>query len=125
MGKVEDLREKGTTTAAFGIGSDYDEELMSSIAEVGHSDFFFIQGQEDMEKVVKIATSGFRNLFATDAEIRFTPMNMASGLHVYGQSSQGNENKSIRFRLGDLRGGDTRTVLVDLKLPGLSETIEY
>jgi Ca-activated chloride channel family protein len=123
--KVEDLREKGTTTAAFGIGADYDQTLMSAIAEVGHSDFFFIQGQEDMEKVVQIATSGFRNLFATDAEIRFTPMNMASDLQVYGQSSQANENKSIRFRIGDLRGGDTRTVLVDLKLPGLSETLEY
>jgi hypothetical protein len=123
--KVEDIRGKGTTTAAFGIGADYDQPLMSAISEAGHSEFFFIQGQEDMEKVVRVAASGFRNLFATDAEIRFTPMEIASDLHVYGQSSKDNQNRSIRFRLGDLLSGDTRTVLVDLELPGLSKNVEY
>jgi Mg-chelatase subunit ChlD len=124
--KVEELREKGTTTAAFGIGADYDETLMSSIAEVGHSEFFFIQGQEDMEKVVRVATAGFRNLFATDAEFRITPMSIVSDLHVFGQQSiQGDRDRSIRIKLGDLLSEETRTVLVDIKLPSLGETVEY
>jgi len=126
LAKVEALRQKGITTSAFGIGADYDQKLMSSIAESGHGEFFFIQGQDDMEKVVRVATTGFRNLFATAARLRLTALNEATGLHAYGQSYHQDDGKmSIDINLGDLRGGDARTVLVDVMLPGLHETTAY
>lgn len=129
LAKVEGLRQKGATTSAFGIGADYDQVLMSAIAETGHGEFFFIHGQEDMEKVVRVATTGFQTLFATAARVRLRALNGATDLYAYGQGDHQDGNaksaKSIDVNLGDLRGGDTRTVFVDLMLPSLEETTEY
>jgi len=132
--KVERLRQQGASTSAFGIGADYDANLMSAIAEAGHGEFFFISGQKDMERVVEVAAAGFRGLFGTDAELRLTPFSGAEVLEVYNQhfrveqSDDGSGGVSV-ITLGDLRNGESRTVLVDLHLPrmvaGITKFLKY
>merc|ERR1711990_1203871 len=79
-----------------------------------------------MEKVVRVATTGFQNLFATEARVRLMALNGATGLHAYGQGFHRDDDaKYIDVYLGDLRGGDVRTIFVDLTLPMSQETTEY
>jgi len=128
--KVVQLRmQQGVSTSAFGVGGDYDRRLMTGIAEAGHGDFFFIEGQRDMEKVVRVATSGFRGVMATGTELRLTPVGGVELRDTYGhEPSEETRSGTWSFRLGDLCWGEQRVMLVDVHVPplgGTAEILEY
>ena len=56
--------EHGVRFITFGIGSDYNEKLMSSIARVGKGNYFFIDNMERIPELVSKAYSGFTNVVA-------------------------------------------------------------
>lgn len=42
-GHASQLRRHGVTTSTFGVGADFDEQLLSSLAEAGGGNFYFIE----------------------------------------------------------------------------------
>ena len=42
-GHATELRRRGVTTSAFGVGADFDERLLGSLAEAGGGNFHFIE----------------------------------------------------------------------------------
>src|SRR4051794_28150880 len=43
IGHATELRRRGVTTTAFGVGADFDEQLLRGMAEAGGGNFYFIE----------------------------------------------------------------------------------
>ena len=50
---------------SFGVGSDYDEHLMTSIAREGNGEYFYIDSPQAIKKVVNIVSQSFSNIIGT------------------------------------------------------------
>ena len=59
------------TTSTFGVGSDFDEDLMKSMAESGGGNSFYIEEPEHSEAVFSEELEYMRGLVATDCTVTF------------------------------------------------------
>jgi len=96
---------------AFGIGEDFDEELMKSIADIGAGSYFFIEGSSSIPKFVTIALKDILNSIGTDALLKVRGLNGCAINKIYG----GDQNT---FLIGDLTSDNLREVLVDVSIIG-------
>jgi len=96
------------STASFGIGDGFNEELMSTIAEVGCSDYFFIQTAKDIERIVAAALQFLLTTLGKEVALTVRGQNGAVVTKVFGH-----EDASKPIPLGFLSYGTTRTLVVE------------
>jgi len=63
---------EGITISTFGVGLDYNETLMTAMAEYGSGNYYFIDKAEKMEPMFARELSGLQNVVAQNAELRIT-----------------------------------------------------
>ncbi|CAF2549110.1 unnamed protein product [Rotaria sp. Silwood2] len=111
------------TICSFGIGYDFDEKLMTNIADYGSGDYFFIKGPESMEKVVGIAYQGFQNLMGIDAYLKVTSKYDTQIVDIYGYDIKEEEQQQI-IPIGNLRYNDMMNILLETKVKITKELLE-
>ncbi|CAF1023651.1 unnamed protein product [Rotaria sp. Silwood1] len=104
------------TICSFGIGYDFDEKLMTNIADYGSGDYFFIKGAESMEKVVGIAYQGFQNLMGIDAYLKVTTKYDTQIIDIYGYDIKEQEEQQQIIPIGNLRYNDMMNILLETKV---------
>jgi Ca-activated chloride channel family protein len=105
--------ESGITVSSLGIGLDFDETYMGSVAQSGHGNFAFIKDgdslasflQRELEETATTTLENARVEIELPSGVRFVS---ATGADA---SQRGN---SIELRLGSLFAGDERRVIVEL-----------
>jgi Ca-activated chloride channel family protein len=103
------------TICSFGIGTDFDEKLMTNIADYGSGDYFFIRGADSMKNVVQIAFKGFQALIGTNAYLKITTMNDANVVDIYGYEYLKKDEKEI-IPIGDIRYNDQMNILLETEI---------
>eukprot|EP00996_Jenningsia_fusiforme_P004305 NODE_511_length_2163_cov_39.479186_g469_i0.p1 GENE.NODE_511_length_2163_cov_39.479186_g469_i0~~NODE_511_length_2163_cov_39.479186_g469_i0.p1 ORF type:complete len:451 (+),score=107.87 NODE_511_length_2163_cov_39.479186_g469_i0:697-2049(+) len=121
--------ENGILTSAFGIGEDFDADLMMSIAEVGAGDYFFIAEAEDTERVVEVGLKGLARTVALTPRLRVRGLNGATVTRLFGFE---NADLGAGVVLSDVRRGGIKKLLIEVavdatmngELPS-EELVEY
>jgi Ca-activated chloride channel family protein len=103
------------TICSFGIGSDFDEKLMTNIADYGSGDYFFIRGADSMKKIVDIAYKGFQALMGTNAYLKITTKNDAHIVDIYGYENVKQDENEI-IPIGDIRYNDKMNILLETEI---------
>jgi len=67
-------KEVGIITSTFGIGDDFNYDVMSGIALQGHGTYFFIDKGENIPKLVEKGLRGLTSLLAIDSVLRVKPL---------------------------------------------------
>ncbi|KAL6047955.1 VWFA domain-containing protein [Balamuthia mandrillaris] len=106
----------GIQVSTFGLGSDFDEELMTAIAERGgHGAFFFIEGANAIPNFVSFALNFTQNVVAMEAVLRVQGVHSGLVRKVYGQKDQG-QALTGGVRLGDLRADNVRSLVLEMEV---------
>lgn len=105
----------GLTICSFGIGTDFDEKLMTNLADSGSGDYFFIRGADSMKKVLDIAFKGFQALIGTNAYLKITTKNDASIRDAHGYKKSKDHESEI-IPIGDIRYNDHMNVLLETEI---------
>ena len=110
----------GISLSTFGVGLDFDELLMSSLAEIGHGGYAFL---EEGAEIIPALTQEFqaaREVLAKDLRLAIT---LSGGVRVDRVFSNlfRQEGCLVQAQLGDLSAGELRRVLLRLKMPQLPE----
>jgi len=112
VARVSELAGEGITVSAFGIGRDFDQKLMSMIAECGNGDYFYLESAEVIPKLVSKSVHGLVSLAGTQARLKVTGLNGSLVTRFYG--SEDEHDLLHGLELGDLHADNTRQVLVGL-----------
>jgi Ca-activated chloride channel family protein len=59
---VDTIRSQGITVSSYGIGADFDEDMMKGIQQHGTGDYFFIENEGEINRLVSL---GFQGLLAS------------------------------------------------------------
>jgi Ca-activated chloride channel family protein len=69
--KVQEYKDiDGITISTFGVGLDYNETLMTAMAENGSGNYYFIDKADKMTAMFNKELNGLQNLVAQNAELR-------------------------------------------------------
>eukprot|EP01102_Stenamoeba_stenopodia_P011230 TRINITY_DN3435_c0_g1_i1.p1 TRINITY_DN3435_c0_g1~~TRINITY_DN3435_c0_g1_i1.p1 ORF type:complete len:487 (-),score=141.18 TRINITY_DN3435_c0_g1_i1:140-1600(-) len=109
---------------SFGIGEDFDEDIMKAIADRGGSGFFYLQESEDIEPLVMKALQSVLSIVAQDARLIIQQTSGCVLTKIYGQ-----DPASLRqeVKLGDLQSDNLRTLLCEFTVnprDDINKTIE-
>lgn len=103
--------ERDTKVSAFGLGNDFDEELMKSIAEHGSGAYFFIEGSAAIPRFVDFALKGLFKLVGTDAGLKIRGLNGAVVTKIYSH-----HDLTKPYQFGDLKQDDHRSAVCELQV---------
>lgn len=108
--------EQGLRTSCFGFGDDFDEDLLTEIAESADGHFYYI---DDARRAPEAFLAELSELSGVVARSAVVTMEIAEGLELernYSKLAGREERRRVSWRLGDLVANDERTLLCSLRI---------
>ncbi len=98
---AQELRARGVTTTTFGVGEDFDESLLQSMADTGGGHFYFIANAAQIQDHIATEVGELLQVVARDVALEITA---PESLEIGALSSYAIEHRGTRWfvRLGDL-----------------------
>jgi Ca-activated chloride channel homolog len=108
------FQEDGIALSAFGIGADFNEDLMTALAENGRGNYWFIDQADRMPGIFQQELDGLLSVVAQNTRLS---LQLPPGLaveQVYG-AEHTVQGDALVFAMNDLRSGEERQVVLVLK----------
>jgi Ca-activated chloride channel homolog len=103
------------TLSTFGVGADFDEKMLTDLAEYGIGNYYFIDKPENISPIFNKELKGLLEVVAQDASITLQLPAGVSLVKVYGYKyAQKGNTITIPFR--DIFSEELKSVLVEVKL---------
>jgi Ca-activated chloride channel family protein len=109
--------DKGVRITSVGVGLDYNENLMEAIAEAGRGNYYYVKNSVDLEKVMAGEMAGIQATVATNVELRLRAACAGVEISEVLGYEMRREGDAVVVPMADLFGGDSRKLLVALKVP--------
>ncbi|HKE17815.1 MAG TPA: VWA domain-containing protein [Kofleriaceae bacterium] len=109
--------DRGVRITAVGVGLEYNEDLMEAIAESGRGNYYYVREAAGLDGVLAGELSAAQATVASEVELRLRPA--CTGVEigeVSGYESR-REGDAVVIKMADLFGGDSRRLVVSLKVP--------
>ncbi|MBU0713168.1 VWA domain-containing protein [bacterium] len=107
---------QGMSISTFGVGADYDEDLLLGLAELGVGNYYFIHSPEEIPTIFASEMSGLLAIAAQNVKIQIQTAPGIKVLDVFGYLSETNENQT-QVSIGDIFSNDHYSITFELQLP--------
>lgn len=114
---ADQARAQHIPITALGLGADFDETLMASLAQRSGGTFHFVDDASRVVTVFREAISRMERLVARSARLQVTPGPGVTIEEVIGVPASP-AGRGVVIALGDLTEGQTRDVLLRLRARG-------
>ncbi len=107
-------KEEGIALSTFGLGADYNEDLLTMLAETGRANYYFI---ESADKIPQLFARELKGLLSVVAQNAVVQISLPEGLQcekVYGYPYDVKDGQ-VQVRFNDINANDERVILVKLK----------
>jgi Ca-activated chloride channel family protein len=101
----------GINVTTIGVGTDYNEDLMSSLADAGAGNYYFINDAKALAGVLKKELDQAMAVVGREAVLKVTFAPALTPVKVYGYDAQVIADQAI-VSLGDVFGGQTAEVVL-------------
>lgn len=103
--------ENNISLSTFGVGIDYNEDLLQSLAENGGGNYYFIASPDEIPNIFKQEMDGLLAVIAQNTKLEVSLPKGVTVQNVFGFKSEIEDgNLGIYFR--DLSANDTKGVLI-------------
>lgn len=111
-----ELRKRGVSTSTFGIGTDFDEELLQRMAEAGGGNFYFVEQSEQIQTYVSRELGETLEVVAPAAYLRFI---CDDGIRIHSLNGfpAGDTRDGWQFELGSLVSQQLLDAVFSFEIP--------
>lgn len=111
---ARELKDRGIATSTFGVGVDFDERLLTSMADAGGGHFYFIERPEQITDLIASEVGELLEVVARDAAIEITASEVmtVTPLSPFRFDVRGSRSMLL---LGDLVAGQHVEAVVRIK----------
>lgn len=118
---ARELAARGVATSTFGVGLDFNHDLLEGMANQGEGRFYFIESAEDIPNLFEEELKELGIIFARDIEVILCCPD-GWGVNVSGGwRSERPEPGQTRIHLGALAAGRSREVYCKLTVPAAAQ----
>jgi Ca-activated chloride channel family protein len=101
--------------STFGVGNDYNENLMTGLAENGGGNYYYIKEPTQIPTLFEKEINGLLSLVAKQATLKFTLPQQIVITRVYGGNYEMDRNV-MTVNLKDIFANETKGILVKFKI---------
>ena len=112
-----ELAVKGVSISTVGLGLDYDEDALASIADLGGGTYRFVDDSKALPEVLETEIGRARRVIARDTRVTIALADGVELLDVVGWQTTAAGAHRHALWLGDLSTGDTRRVVARVRTP--------
>lgn len=105
----------GTSVSTLGVGLDYNEDLMTRIADQGGGRYHFIKSAEEVSRVLADELAGLVSTAASGIQLELRPAPGVTVARVFGYPAR-EEQGATRVAIGSIAASQTREVIVRVHL---------
>ena len=109
----------GTTT--IGYGEDFDEELLTAMADAGGGNAHYAETAESAPAIFAKELEGLTQLVAQNVSVEIRPAEHVEVLTVLNEYPQVPVPGGVQVALGDAYAGERRRIVLTLHIPELAE----
>lgn len=113
IGLCREAAATGVTTTTIGFGADYDEDLLTAMADAGGGGAYYIEQPDQAPGVFEEELRGLLSIAAQNVTVEISTTGAVEScrvLHTYPSTQQGGV---LTLNLGDLYAREPRPVLVE------------
>lgn len=118
--QVQKVAQRGISVTTMGVGADYNEDLMTAVADHASGNYYFIQKAEQIATVFKTELG---KMFSTVAQAATVQIFLEDGVElgsVFGYTFT-RKGDTISIPLAEMFGGQKRSILAKVKVPVVRE----
>jgi Ca-activated chloride channel homolog len=118
--RLDSMANKWATTdritlSTFGVGADFDEKMLTNLAEYGIGNYYFIDKPENIPPIFSKELKGLLEVVAQEASIKVELPDNVKVVKVFGYKYEQKGNiLTIPFR--DVFSEEVKSVLIEMKL---------
>ncbi len=106
--------EEGIALSTFGLGADYNEDLLTQLAEVGRANYYFIDSPDKIPTIFARELKGLLSVVAQNAWVEINVPPQLELVKVYGYPAETKGNNVV-IKFNDVFTSDEKGILVRLK----------
>jgi len=110
--KAREMAAGGVSLSTFGLGEDFEEDLLMAMAEAGSGNFYYIQSPDQIPGIFQQELSGLLSTVAQNLTVRVKPGQGATISGVLGYPFTAGDGVTIN--LPDIYSGETKIILIEL-----------
>ncbi len=105
----------GISLSSFGVGADYNEDMMLNLSEYGNGNYYFIDSPRKIPTIFSRELQGLLSVTAQNVQLKIKPDPHISVREIYGYRYE-RVGRDIIVSLGDVFSDEHRTILVALEV---------
>lgn len=109
------FREDNIAISTFGVGNDYNEDLMTAMAESGNGNYYFIEKPDAIASIFRKELNGLMEVVAQNTNVIITVPNSVKVDKVYGYAHTQKGNK-VEIKINDIFSNETKGILVKYRI---------
>jgi len=125
--------ERNMHITTMGLGLNFDEDLMMSLAQYGAGNYYFIESPSQLAGIFQREFGQLSRTIAKGPVITITLEPGVTLTEVYGYTYSTTKDGKIRIKLGDIFAGQQRDILIKMRVPAdklgdkglVTATLEY
>ncbi len=112
------LLKEGISVTTIGIGTDFNEDLMTQLAERSDGNHYFVEASNDLPRIFATELGDVLNVAARNINIEINCPDGVRPLRIIGREGSVYDNK-VAIRLNQLYGGQEKYALIEVMVePG-------
>ena len=120
-----ELRNDGISVSTVGLGDDYNEDLMTALAEASNANYYYVKDAEKLPAIFAQELGASRLLLARSVTIRITAPEGVRLKEIIGRPEIECRDRVAEIRMPELFGAEKRRFLVRCAIEGnVADAIE-
>ncbi|MEI6493377.1 MAG: hypothetical protein WCO94_12570, partial [Verrucomicrobiota bacterium] len=119
----KELRGEGFGVSTVGLGDDYNEDLMTALAEASHANYYYVKDAEKLPGIFKDELGTVKNAVARNVKVTITLPDGVKPKCVLGEDDLAFHGQTVTIPLAELFGSQTRRFLIACDAPA-SDVLE-
>ena len=115
--KAASMRESGVAVTTLGVGDDFDEDLLTAIAESSGGNYYYIDSPERIPEIFSSELKELLSVVAQNVQVSFACADSVNVSKVWGYKPEGYRKMTIG--LPDVFASDRKALMLELEVtPG-------
>jgi len=114
------LMKERIAVTTIGVGTDYNEDLMTKLAQNSDGNTYFVESSQDLPRIFSAELGDVLSVFARDVVVEVELLGGARPLRIIGRDGRV-DGRRVQIRLNNLYGGQEKYVLVEVEVPAGTE----
>ncbi|MCJ7781100.1 MAG: VWA domain-containing protein, partial [Acidimicrobiia bacterium] len=120
-GMAQGIRGERISTTTIGFGRDFDEVLLTAMADVGGGNGYFAEGPDDAPGIFNEEFEGLATVAAQNVSVEIAPISDVTFIGVLNEYPMVPMTSGVQVQLGDFYGGELRRVVFEFAIPNVAD----